>query len=90
MKKVYVIGAGIGLNAIETAKKVLEIKEEVEIICVENMEDVPPSDRIKSDVSTIRQIHNYYSAPPILPSIYFDDIDEPKRKGHERPYKFHR
>ena len=87
MKKVFVIGAGTGLDAIEKAKKVLELKGEVEIICVENMEDIPFSERIKSDPSVIQQIHEL-KASPIIPVTYFET--DKKRKGHERPYKFHR
>ena len=88
MKKVFVIGAGTGLDAIEKAKKVLELKGEVEIICVESIEDVPFNERLKSDPSVIQQIHKF-SAPPILPEMTFYDTNK-KRKGHERPYKFHR
>ncbi len=87
MKKVFVIGAGTGLDAIEKAKKVLELKGEVEIICVESMEDVPFSERLKSDPSVIQQIHEL-KAPPIIQVPYFET--DKKRKGHERPYKFHR
>jgi hypothetical protein len=84
MKKVFVIGAGTGLDAIEKAKKFLELKEDVEIICVESIEDVPLPERLNSDLSEIHK----FSAPPILSSLtYFDDK---KRKGYERPYKYHR
>jgi hypothetical protein len=88
MKKVFVIGAGTGLDAIEKAKKVLELKGEVEIICVESMEDIPFNERIKSDPSVIQQIHKF-SAPPIIPVMPFFETGKEK-KGHERPYKFHR
>lgn len=87
MKKVFVIGAGTSLVAIEKAKKVLELKDDVDIICVESLEDIPFNERLKSDPSVIQQIHEF-STPPILPSMtYFNDK---KRKGYERPYKFHR
>lgn len=88
MKKVYVIGAGCGLNAIGKAKKVLELKEEVEIICVEKMEDVPFKERLKSDPSIIQQIYEF-KAPPIIPVMPYIDTDKNK-KGYERPYKYHR
>ena len=87
MKKVFVIGAGTGLDAIEKAKKVLELKEDVEIICVESMEDVPFKERLKSDPSIIQQIHKLEALPKF--EIPFIETDK-KRKGHERPYKFHR
>lgn len=88
MKKVFIIGAGTGLDAIEKAKKLLELKGVIEIICVESMEDVPFNERLKSDPSVIQQIYKI-SSPPILSPITFFDADK-KRKGHERPYKFHR
>lgn len=88
MKKVFVIGAGIGTDAIETAKKVLDLKDDVEIICVENMEDIPLKERIKSDPSVIQQIHKF-SAPREIPLMPYFHTDK-KKKGHERPYKFHR
>jgi hypothetical protein len=87
MKKVFVIGAGTGLEAIEKAKKVLELKEDVEIICVESMEDVPFKERLKSDPSIIQQIHKFKALPKF--EIPFIETDK-KRKGHERPYKYHR
>jgi len=87
MKKVFVIGAGTGLDALEKAKRVLELKEDIEIICVESMEDVPFKERLRSDPSIIQQIHEF-KAQPLLPSMtYFDDKN---RKSHQRPYKYHR
>jgi len=87
MKKVFVIGAGTGLYAIEKAKKLLQLKEEVEIICVESMENIPLSERVKSDSSVIQKIHEFKASPKIYVAPYFHDK---KKKGHERPYKFHR
>jgi hypothetical protein len=90
MEKVFVIGAGTGVDAIEKAKKILALKEDIEIICVESMEDIPFNERIKSDPSLIQQIHQF-SASQIIPVMpYFDDFKDKKRKGHERPYKYHR
>ena len=89
MKKVFVIGAGTGLDAIEKAKKVLELKGDIEIICVESMEDVPFNERIKSDPSVIQQIHKFTNPRLAEPYVPYFETDK-KRKGHERPYKFHR
>lgn len=88
MEKVFVVGVGTGLDAIEKAKKVLELKGDVEIICVETIEDIPFSERVKSVGSSIMEIHKY-SAPPFLPVMTYEHIDK-KKKGHERPYKYHR
>lgn len=86
-KRVYVIGAGVGIGAIEVAKTVLELEEGVEIICVKTIEDVPLKERFELDSSVIQQIHKL-NAPPIMPLIYFEK--EEKRRGHERPYKYHK
>jgi cysteine synthase len=87
MKKVFVIGAGTGLDAIGKAKKVLELKGDVEIICVESVNDVLFKERLKSDPSIIQQIHELKALPNF--EMPFIETNK-KRKGHERPYKFHR
>ena len=84
MKKVYVIGAGSGSEAIEEARKILEIKEDIEIICVKDMDDIPLKEQLSSDPSVIQKVYEF-KAPPLI--TYFDDK---KRSGHERPYKFHK
>jgi hypothetical protein len=86
MKKVYVIGAGSGQDAGKRAREVLELKEEVEIICVESIEDIPFGERAKSDPSSIRQIFEI-KAPPILPISY---VIGNKKKKHERPYRYYK
>lgn len=88
MKKVYVIGAGVGDIGIATAKRVLELQQDCEVICVERMEDIPAMERMSSDPSVIQQIHKF-SAPPILPEMTFYDLPK-KQKGYERPYKYHK
>lgn len=85
MNKVYVIGAG-HLD-IEEAKKMMAIPPNVEICCVEKVEDVPLSDRLRSDYPTM-EVHKF-TAPPLLPS-YTHLYEEKWGKGHERPYKYHR
>lgn len=87
MKTIFVIGAGTGLTAIENAKKVLELKQDIDIICVESMEDVPFKERLKSDPSIIQQIHKF-TAPPLLPQMTC--FDDKNRKSHRRPYMYHR
>jgi hypothetical protein len=87
MKKVFVIGAGTGLDAIEKAKKDLDLDDTVDIICVNNMDDVPLKERLKSDSSVIQQIYEISARPNLeIPLI----LNNKRRKGHERPYKYHR
>lgn len=86
MKKVYVIGAGSGSEAIEKARRILDINGDIEIICVEDMEDIPLKEQLSSDPSVIQQIYEFKSCP-ILP---YESFESKKMKGHERPYKYHR
>ena len=85
MKKVAIIGAGDSGKTIEVIKKAIEEKlgEELELVHV-NAEDK----------------HGMYfrdfTPPPII-QLEIKSIDRsccdiiiPKRKGHERPYKYHR
>ena len=83
MKKVYIIGAEKSPDAIESARKICELSEDVEIVLVESIEDVPLSERIKA----IPQIHKI-TAIPRLPDIEY--VDAKKKNNHIRPYKFHR
>ena len=67
MKKVYVIGIGNGgtlSEVVKRAKEILQLKEEVEIILVEDIEDVPLKERLSSDPSVIQQI-NQFSNPRV-------------------------
>jgi cysteine synthase len=88
MKKIYVVGVGTGLSAVGKAKEILELKEDVEIICVGSRDDIPFKERLKSDPSIIREIHKF-SAPQMLPAPTYFDTNK-KIKGHQRPYKFHK
>lgn len=86
MKKVYFIGAGIGLDAhIEAARVALSIPDTIPIVCVSKVEDIPIEDRMQQ-ISELISI----KAPPILefPEINWERPE--KRKGHERQYKFHK
>lgn len=58
MKTFYVIGAGVGISAIEQARKVLELPEEANIICVSSPEELPIEARLSSNPATIQAIHN--------------------------------
>jgi NADH dehydrogenase FAD-containing subunit len=88
MRTVYVIGAGVGSEAVETAKQVLQIKGDFKIVCVEDMEEIPLKDRLSSVAGNIMTI-NKITAPPIIPQVRLIDFEN-KRKGHERPYKYHK
>lgn len=90
MKKIYVIGAGENREkALQILKKkFIESGKTVEIVCVESEEDIPLSERFSSDPSKVQHIHEF-KAPvfnPVVEPLYYYE----KRKGHERPYKYHR
>lgn len=87
MRKVYVIGAEN--MDIEKIRRIISTPDNVEIICVKNMEEIPLEDRLKSDPSVIHQIHEFKTCP-IVPATYSYFGTEKRVKGHERPYKFHR
>lgn len=90
MKKAFIIGSVSDL-AIERIKLGLGLKEDVEIICVESIEDVPIQERLKYAGSHIHDIHTLKKLEEdikLLPSIHY--AEDKKRKGHERPYKYHR
>lgn len=80
MEKVYVIGAA----SIETAKAALGLKEDVEIICITSVEDIPFSERIKLTAPKIERIHELSMIPK---TTCFDDN---KKANHKKPYKFHK
>ena len=87
MRKIYVLGAGSVLEAIEKAKKILEIKKDsgIEVICVDSKEDVPMRDSISSTIPLI-EITKLQCYPKEYTNCYIDK----KRKSHERSYKYHK
>lgn len=87
MRKVYVIGGGN--TSIEKIREITATPINVEIVCVENMEDIPFGERLSSNPTAIQTIHNITLRPEI-PDIQLRDIWPNKTKGHERPYKFHK
>jgi hypothetical protein len=89
MKKVIVIGTG-HLD-LEEFKLIHQVPEGVEIIQYEKIEDIPLEDRYNpTDIS--RVISNYELNNVKVPELKAHSYEfvNNKRKGHERPYKFHR
>jgi hypothetical protein len=83
--KVFVIGAG----STEIARKVLEIEQQdIEIVLVNSIEDIPLEERAIGNNPNIQEIIKF-SAPPPLPQLT-SFIDNKGKKGHQRPYKFHK
>ena len=81
MSKVYVIGHFEG--DIETIRVAANIPTDTEVICVSSVEEIPIGERPKDIVR-----NNVY---PIVNIPRFEPLFFPeKRKGHQRPYKFHR
>lgn len=80
MIKIYVIGA----SSIAEAKKVFKLNnDDIELIPVNSKEDIPINDRFTSAIAELHKFH----APETLPTNYFERND---KKGHERPYKYHK
>lgn len=88
-RKVYVIGAGIDSTEIERAKAIIGRKD-IEVICVNSKDDLPKDDALAYDILVVSQMHKYQAHPPIPELKVVTYEPEPKRKGHERPYKYHR
>lgn len=86
MRKVYVLGAGD--SDIQKIREITSIPDNVEIVCISSMENIPIEEQFNSDIATVRQIHKF-SAPPLLPLMPYISTDR-KTKGYERPYKFHK
>lgn len=92
MKKVFVTGVDNNDNFIlEKIRKSLKLDAKTEIVCVNSLEDIPIEDRINlnSEISSIHEV-NKLLAPPPIPDITFIDPSKEKRKGYERPYKYHK
>ena len=87
MKKVYVIVAGAGDDAKEKANKVLELQDDVEIICVDSVQDIPIDER-SLIYNNVMEVHKFI-ARPLFTDIQYEYIPK-KRKGHERQYKYHK
>ena len=82
--KVYVIGA----ESPEIAKKILEIEQQdIEVILVNSIDDIPLEQRFKSDAPIVQEIFTI-SAPKQLPELI--RFDNKGKIGHQRPYKFHK
>ena len=85
MKTVYVIAAGIELDVhekardvLEKARKALSLEDNVEIICVNDINDVPIQERIKSDPSIIQ--HIYQIKAPIIHEHQYCYVDNKSDK----------
>lgn len=82
--KVYVIGAG---NP-EIAKKVLDMeKTDAEIILVNSIEDIPLEERVNRNPPIVEEIFTISAHPPLPELRVFDNKG---KKGHQRPYRFHK
>jgi hypothetical protein len=88
MKKVFVLGVKAGLNTIEKVEEALKISKDVEIIHVESIEDVPLKERLSSDPSVVQKIYTIDDSAIYQHNFYIDE--NKKKKGYEKPYKYHR
>lgn len=90
-RKIYVIGSGSELVSRERIKKILEANGCDKAVFIGSISDIPEKERFSSELLVISGLHKHSTPIPIRPII--KDIQyetEPKRKGHERPYKYHR
>lgn len=101
MKRIFVVG-GVGSNDIDLLKTRFG-GEEIEVVLIENRTELklkleeegsePPvlivgdiDDPFRNDPTYLITQSPLFTEPRFHDLYYFDK----KRKGHERPYKFHR
>ena len=77
MKSIYIIGG----NSIETARRLLDVPEDVNVILVNSQEDIPLGDRDSSDISCILPFRR-------MPNVKF--YDNYKKPSWKRDYKYHK
>ena len=79
MRTIYVIGQ----VEEQVARKMLSVPDEIRIVMVNSMDDVPFSERLSSTSRSVFEI----KAPPKLPELSYM---KPPKQNHKRPYKYHR
>ena len=86
--KIYVIGADhSGKASLEMLERIKAENPNLDIVSVSSIEDIPINDRIKLHSTGIYE----FKCPPIVtPTLTCAEKFNKKRKGHERPYKYHR
>lgn len=83
IKIIYVV-AGTDEKAIKIVEEKFKNLKNIKIVCVEKIEDVP----FNCDTPNIQHVNKLTPLPDFqLPKIY-NTVEV--KKGHERPYKFHR
>ena len=89
MNKVYLIGVGVGEEHIAAARVALLIPEDAQVVCVSKVEDIPIEDRmsLRPDFTQI-EVHKLTLCERLPDPICWERPE--KRKGYERPYKYHR
>lgn len=86
MSKVYVIGSD-ETNVRKITEEILADNKSAEIIFIKDIEDIPFEERLKSvNPPMIIENYKFINHPDLTSTVFFDK----KRKGHERPYKYHR
>lgn len=82
MTKVYVIGAKD--SDMKRIREITETSEYTEIILIDDISQIPMADR-RGDVG-VKAIIPFINTPRYDDCTFFPD----KKKGYERPYKFHK
>lgn len=88
MSKIYVIGHFEG--DIETIRVAANIPTDTEVICVSSVEEIPIEERARQTLkqTSIHQLTLHDEG--LLPNPISWEKPYKKRKGHERPFKYHR
>jgi predicted aconitase with swiveling domain len=82
MKKLYVIGASQNSDALA---KIIAENPNLDVVCVNSVDEIPLTERIKSVNKNIVEIKQIQLKPN-----YYQPYFKEKKKNHERPYKFHK
>ena len=85
MKNIVIVDGGKNGNAAINLIKASIENNDVKIIHVDSINEIPMNERIKLDVTNKE---NFQISAPHSQFDYF--VDDKKKGGHKRPYKYHK
>lgn len=83
-KKVYII-VDVG-KTIEDVRSICNIPDNIELILIHSINDIPFADRNSEVIENIRSITEFNLIPPKYTELFI----EKKPKNHIRSYKYHK